>query len=59
MDVNAITDMFLSVNDIKNSTNILLEYLRQRGDRPEDAYLQTKLFESNLQFAPQVANAIF
>ena len=58
-DVNTITDLFLSVGDVKNSTNILLEYLKSRGDRPEDAVLQTKLFESNLLHAPQVANAIF
>lgn len=59
MDVNTATDLFLSLGDVKNSTNILLEYLKPRGDRQEDAYLQTKLFESNLLHAPQVANAIF
>jgi len=59
MDVAQITEMFINAGDVKSSTNIFLEYFRTRGDRPEDGYLQTRLFESNLTFAPQVANALF
>ena len=45
--------------DVKNTTNILLEYLRPRGDREEDSLLQTKLLEINLLGSkPQVADAI-
>jgi clathrin heavy chain len=59
MDIGTVTDLFINVGDVKSSTNIFLEYFRGRGDRAEDGYLQTRLFESNLQFAPQVANALF
>lgn len=58
MEVNAVTDQFLAMRDVKNATNIMLEYLRTRGDREEDAALQTKLLEANLMHAPHVANAI-
>jgi len=59
MDINQVTDVFIRLNDVQNSTNIILEYLRSRGDRPEDAALQTKVLESNLLQAPAVADAIF
>jgi clathrin heavy chain len=59
LDVNAVSDLFYSHSDIKNATNILLEYLKNRGDRPEDALLQTKLFEIPLRHAPAVAEVMF
>ena len=46
-------------NDVEKTTEFLLDYLQARGDRAEDAPLQTKLLEINLQAAPQVAIAIF
>lgn len=58
LDINIITDLFLQINDIRNATNILLEYLTNRGDLEEDGYLQTKLLEINLNTIPQVANSI-
>ncbi len=41
-----------------STTNILLEYLKPRGDREEDGLLQTRLLEINLLATPQVADAI-
>jgi len=58
VDIDTLVQTFLSANDVKNTTNILLEYLRTRGDREEDAALQTKLLEINLLAMPQVADAI-
>eukprot|EP01006_Ploeotia_vitrea_P038806 TRINITY_DN66279_c7_g9_i1.p1 TRINITY_DN66279_c7_g9~~TRINITY_DN66279_c7_g9_i1.p1 ORF type:complete len:1733 (+),score=1150.79 TRINITY_DN66279_c7_g9_i1:482-5680(+) len=58
VDVQTLVNTFMQANDVKNTTNILLEYLRGRGDREEDADLQTKLLEINLMSMPQVANAI-
>jgi len=45
-------------NDVEKTTEFLLDYLQTRGDREEDAELQTKLLEINLRAAPQVAEAI-
>lgn len=45
-------------NDVEKCTEFLLDYLQSRGDREEDAALQTKLLEINLRAAPQVAQAI-
>ncbi len=45
-------------NDVEKTTEFLLDYLKNRGDREEDAELQTKLLEINLRAAPQVADAI-
>ena len=58
MDINQVTDVFIRLNDVQNSTNIILEYLRSRGDRAEDAALQTKVLESNLLHMPAIADAI-
>ena len=46
-------------NDIEKATEFLLEYLNARGDKEEDAELQTKILEINLRSHPQVADAIF
>lgn len=58
VNIAATVDTFMQKNDVKNTTNILLEYLKPRGDRAEDAALQTKLLEINLMHMPQVADAI-
>jgi clathrin heavy chain len=58
LDITLVLTPFLQTNDVKNATNILLEYLKSRGDREEDAALQTKLLEINLMAMPQVADAI-
>lgn len=58
LDVGATVDAFMSQGDIKNTTNILLEYLKPRGDQEQDGPLQTKLLEINLLHKPQVADAI-
>jgi len=58
IDINNTVDTFISHGDVKNTTQILLEFLKPRGDREEDAALQTKLLEINLLSAPQVADAI-
>lgn len=57
-DINLTVDTFMRQNDVKNTTNILLEYLKPRGDLQEDAILQTRLLEINLMQMPQVADAI-
>jgi len=58
VDINATVDIFMHMGDVKNVTNILLEYLKPRGDREEDGLLQTRLLEINLLATPQVADAI-
>jgi clathrin heavy chain len=45
-------------SDVEKATEFLLDYLKERGDRKEDAELQTRLLEMNLRTAPQVAAAI-
>jgi clathrin heavy chain len=58
LDIHQTVDTFMHQGDVKNTTNILLEYLKPRGDREEDAALQTRLLEINLISTPQVADAI-
>jgi len=58
IDIRNTIASFMQSGDVKNTTNILLEYLKPRGDLPEDADLQTKLLEINLLQKPQVADAI-
>jgi len=50
VDVGQLADtfMFAQPPDVKSTTNILLEYLRSRGDREEDAGLQTRVLQINL-----------
>ena len=59
IDIQKVIGTFMQVNDVANTTGVLLDYLKARGDREEDAALQTKLFEINLLAAPHVARAIF
>lgn len=58
VDIMTLVNTFMRANDIKNTTNILLEYLKNRGDREEDGELQTKVLEINLMAMPRVADAI-
>jgi hypothetical protein len=58
IDIETLVNTFMVANDVKNTTNILLEYLKPRGNREEDGPLQTKLLEINLLTTPQVAEAI-
>lgn len=59
VDIQSTIGFFLQQGDVKNTTNILLTYLSTRGDKEEDAALQTKLLEINLLGnKPQVAEAI-
>lgn len=58
IDLHTTVDNFIRAGDIKAATSILLDYLQRRGDRAEDAELQTKVLEINLLHAPQVADAI-
>jgi len=57
IDIQATAEAFLSSNRIQETTAFLLEALKD--NKPEHAYLQTKLLEINLLGgAPQVADAI-
>ncbi len=58
VNVQALADSFQRNGDIKGATCVLLEYLRPRGDRKEDAALQTKVLLINLNSNPRIANAI-
>lgn len=49
--------MFLENGRIQETTAFLLEALA--NNRPDEAHLQTKLFEINLMSAPNVAEGIF
>lgn len=51
-----VVDVFQSQNMIPQATSFLLDYLK--GDREEDAALETRVLEMNLIHAPQVADAI-
>ena len=57
IDVNAAVDVFMQMSRIQECTSFLLDVLK--GNKPEEAALQTKLLELNLRGgAPQVADAI-
>ena len=57
IDIQATAEAFLNSNRIQETTAFLLEALKD--NKPEHAYLQTKLLEINLiGGAPQVADAI-
>jgi len=55
--IEQIAQLFVQSNKIQETTAFLLEALK--GNKPEEAHLQTKLLEINLQTAPNVAEAIF
>ena len=57
IDIQATAEAFLTSNRVQETTAFLLEALKD--NKPEHAYLQTKLLEINLiGGAPQVADAI-
>ena len=45
IDVAKVITTFMQVNDIANTTGVLLDYLKPRGDREEDGALQVYYFE--------------
>ena len=55
--IDSVVQVFLENGRIQETTAFLLEALIV--NRPEDAHLQTKLFEINLMSAPNVAEGIF
>ncbi|OMJ87695.1 hypothetical protein SteCoe_10539 [Stentor coeruleus] len=57
VDINAVTDIFLSQNNLQAATAYLLEVLKD--NLSEQGHLQTKLLELNIVQAPQVAETIF
>eukprot|EP01119_Soliformovum_irregulare_P023468 TRINITY_DN818_c0_g1_i1.p1 TRINITY_DN818_c0_g1~~TRINITY_DN818_c0_g1_i1.p1 ORF type:complete len:1708 (+),score=626.33 TRINITY_DN818_c0_g1_i1:60-5183(+) len=56
INLNNVVEAFMSRGMIQQTTSLLLDALK--NNRPEEATLQTKLLELNLQNAPQVADAI-
>lgn len=56
LDVENIADLFFSQNYIQQGTAFLLDALK--NDTPSEGHLQTKVLETNLIHAPQVADAI-
>lgn len=56
IETEKVVDVFQSQNMIPQATSFLLDYLK--GNREEDAALQTRVLEMNLVHAPQVADAI-
>jgi clathrin heavy chain len=55
--VDSVVQVFLENGRIQETTAFLLEALA--SNRPDEAHLQTKLFEINLMSAPNVAEGIF
>jgi len=56
INVNVVVDTFMKRGMIQQTTSLLLDVLK--GNKPEEAALQTKLLEINLINAPPVADAI-
>lgn len=56
LDLERLADVFLSQNLVQQATAVLLDTLKE--NKPEHGHLQTRLLESNLAAAPQVADAI-
>lgn len=56
LDLERLADVFLSQNLVQQATAVLLDTLKE--NKPEYGHLQTRLLESNLVAAPQVADAI-
>eukprot|EP01104_Vermistella_antarctica_P012360 TRINITY_DN3564_c0_g1_i1.p1 TRINITY_DN3564_c0_g1~~TRINITY_DN3564_c0_g1_i1.p1 ORF type:complete len:1650 (+),score=639.09 TRINITY_DN3564_c0_g1_i1:193-5142(+) len=56
VDVTAVVDSFMGRNMVQETTSLLLDVLK--GNKAEEAELQTRLLEINLRNAPQVADAI-
>jgi clathrin heavy chain len=56
LNYTVVADVFVSHNCLQQATSFLLDVLK--GNKPEEADLQTRLLEMNLMAAPQVADAI-
>ena len=56
LDFGVIADVFMQHNCLQQATSFLLDVLK--GNKEEEAALQTRLLEMNLMAAPQVADAI-
>lgn len=56
INVESVADLFFLQNLIQQGTAFLLDALK--NDSPAEGHLQTKLLETNLLHAPQVADAI-
>lgn len=56
VDLNQVVDLLMSRNLVQETTSLLLDVLK--GNKAEEAHLQTRLLEINLTHAPQVADAI-
>jgi clathrin heavy chain len=56
VDLDRVVDVFISQNMIQQATAFLLDALKD--NKPEHGHLQTRLLETNLVHAPQVADAI-
>jgi len=56
IDYAVVADVFMQHNCLQQCTSFLLDVLK--GNKPEEAALQTRLLEMNLMAAPQVADAI-
>lgn len=56
LNIENIADLFFSQNYIQQGTAFLLDALK--SDTPSEGHLQTKVLETNLLHAPQVADAI-
>jgi clathrin heavy chain len=56
VDPNVVIDAFIAKRAVPQITTVLLEALK--ANRADQGPLQTRLLELNLQFAPQVADAI-
>jgi clathrin heavy chain len=60
LEITQTVNLFIQQNDVKNTTEIILKYLRPRGDQEEDAQLQTQVLEINLRAGSwEVVQAIF
>ncbi|CAK0821327.1 unnamed protein product [Prorocentrum cordatum] len=56
IDINMVVKVFMEQNRLQETTSVLLEALK--GNRPDQAQLQTQLLAMNLQQAPKVAETI-
>eukprot|EP00161_Ancyromonas_sigmoides_P018408 TRINITY_DN5085_c0_g2_i9.p1 TRINITY_DN5085_c0_g2~~TRINITY_DN5085_c0_g2_i9.p1 ORF type:complete len:1656 (-),score=901.77 TRINITY_DN5085_c0_g2_i9:282-5249(-) len=56
LEIGAIADVFVQRNMVQEVTSFLLDVLKD--NKPEEAALQTRLLEINLQAVPNVADAI-
>ncbi|PRT52721.1 Clathrin heavy chain [Wickerhamiella sorbophila] len=56
LNMDRIVDVFLGQNLVQQATAFLLDALKDNS--PQHAHLQTRLLETNLMNAPQVADAI-